>query len=497
MDSTLQNPNVTLTNEGTYTVNLTVTNNVGSDSEVKIGYITVNPAPVIDEWSITLTGVGSEQLTRVNFEALADGNRLTYSDASGTWSGVALWRILARVDDADPATFNDAVAALGYNVNVSAPDLFSITSSQILARNNTWIVADTLNGTPLPKQISGKNNWPLKVVGTGLSGKQKVGNITQIVLSDFVSPPAAPIAGFIADPLFGTAPLEVQFTDQSTGAIPLSYAWDFNNDGSVDSTLQNPKITLTDIGTYNVNLTVTNAVGTDEVVKNNYITVTAAPVAPTAAFISDIQSGNVPLTVKFTDQTTGTGPLTYAWDFENDGVTDNTTQNPSYTYATAGTYTVNLTVTNSVGSDSEVKIGFISGSSAPVVDTLFDGAVTLTSGETFTKQAYNNATGGLYTINRTTPLGALDTVATIEGLTYNVTDKSWSNDQVLLLDDFGQYIRKKPGYWYAFVNGVYKDGYGNHANGLNVIELANNDQVNFYYCNRKQSYRSNRCNSGS
>ncbi len=26
-------------------------------------------------------------------------------------------------------------------------------------------------------------------------------------------------------------------------------------------------------------------------------------------------------------------------------------------------------------------------------------------------------------------------------------------------------------YWYAYVNGVYKDGYGNHANGLNVIEL--------------------------
>ncbi len=50
----------------------------------------------------------------------------------------------------------------------------------MLARNNTWIVADTLNGTPLPKQIGGKNNWPLKIVGTGLSGSKKVGNITQI-----------------------------------------------------------------------------------------------------------------------------------------------------------------------------------------------------------------------------------------------------------------------------------------------------------------------------
>ncbi len=116
-DNTTPSPSYTYATAGTYSVNLTVTDSAGSDSEVKIGYITVNAAP-IDEWSITLTGVGSEQLTRVNFEALADGNRLTYSDASGTWSGVALWRILARVDDADPATFNDAVAALGYNVNV-------------------------------------------------------------------------------------------------------------------------------------------------------------------------------------------------------------------------------------------------------------------------------------------------------------------------------------------------------------------------------------------
>ena len=208
----------------------------------------------------------------------------------------------------------------------------------------------------------------------------------------------------------GLSPLEVQFTDQSTGASPLSYAWDFNNDGTVDSTLQSPKITLTDVGTYNVNLTVTNAVGSDTELKTNYITVTAAPVAPTAVFISDIQSGDAPLTVKFTDQSTGTGPLTYAWDFDNNGITDNTTQNPSYTYATSGTYTVNLTVTNSVGSDSEVKIGYISVTSAPVMDTIYDGTVTLTPGETFTKNAYNNVTN-VYTINRTTPLGALDKVA--------------------------------------------------------------------------------------
>ena len=465
---------------GTYTVNLTVKNIAGNDTELKTNYITVNPAP-IDEWSITLNGVGTEQLTRVNFESLGSGNRLTITDASGTWSGIALWRLLSRVDDTDPTTFSDTGADLGYNVTVTASDGFSrVFNSSYLKRNDNVIVADSLNGAPLPKLDGTKKVWPLKIVGSVPTNGHKVGNITQIILSDFVAPPAAPIAGFTAVPLSGPAPLEVQFTDQSTGTSPLSYAWDFNNDGSVDSTLQNPKITLTNEGTYDVNLTVTNAVGSDSELKTNYITVTAAPVAPTAVFISDIQSGDVPLTVKFTDQSTGTGPLTYAWDFDNNGITDNTTQSPSYTFATAGTYTVNLTVPIVLGATPKSRSVIFRLHSAPVLDTIFDGTVTLTPGETFTKQAYNNVTM-VYTINRTTPLGALDKVASQQGFTYNVTDKRWQYDQVLLLDDVSHYLRKSPGYWYAYVNGAYKDGYGNHANGLNVIELANNDQVNFYY----------------
>ncbi len=35
--------------------------------------------------------------------------------------------------------------------------------------------------------------------------------------------------------------------------------------------------------------------------------------------------------------------------------------------------------------------------------------------------------------------------------------------------------------WLAYVNNVYKDGYGNHSNGLDVIELSNGDRVEFYY----------------
>ena len=133
-------------------------------------------------------------------------------------------------------------------------------------------------------------------------------------------------------------------------------------------------------------------------------------------------------------------------------------------------YSTGTNLTAPTDAIAAVKIKVNISSPGPVVDTLFDGTVTLTPGETFTKQAYNNATG-VYTINRTTPLGALDKVSTLQGFTYNVTDKRWQYDQALMLDDVSHYNRKSPGYWYAYVNGVYKDSYGNHANGLNVIEL--------------------------
>ena len=89
------------------------------------------------------------------------------------------------------------------------------------------------------------------------------------------------------------------------------------------------------------------------------ITGNPVSVAPVAGFSASPNSGNAPLTVQFTDASTGT-ISSYAWDFNNDGVVDSNDKSPSYTYNEAGTYTVNLTVTGPGGRDSEVKIGYIS-----------------------------------------------------------------------------------------------------------------------------------------
>ena len=87
-----------------------------------------------------------------------------------------------------------------------------------------------------------------------------------------VTPPQGPVADFTAEPTVGEAPLAVQFTDTSTNN-PTSWQWDFDNDGQIDATTQNPSYEYAAAGTYTVHLTTSNAHGTDSEIKEDYIQV--------------------------------------------------------------------------------------------------------------------------------------------------------------------------------------------------------------------------------
>jgi len=79
---------------------------------------------------------------------------------------------------------------------------------------------------------------------------------------------------------------------------------------------------------------------------------------PTAAFSGTPVSGDTPLTVDFTDESTGSSTITdWAWDFGDGGTSDD--QDPSHTYTVRGLYTVSLTVTSDAGEDTETKEGYI------------------------------------------------------------------------------------------------------------------------------------------
>ncbi len=82
-----------------------------------------------------------------------------------------------------------------------------------------------------------------------------------------------PTANFQGAPTTGAAPLQVQFTDSSTGN-PTQWQWDINNDGVIDYTVQNPSHTYTTAGIYSVRLMVTGAGGSNTLIRTNYITVT-------------------------------------------------------------------------------------------------------------------------------------------------------------------------------------------------------------------------------
>lgn len=87
--------------------------------------------------------------------------------------------------------------------------------------------------------------------------------------------------------------------------------------------------------------------------------------SPVAGFSADKTSGTYPLTVTFTDTSSGY-PASYSWNFGDGGTATST--NPVHTYASAGTYSVSLTVTNSDGTGTETKANYIRVTAPPVVN---------------------------------------------------------------------------------------------------------------------------------
>jgi PKD repeat protein len=93
---------------------------------------------------------------------------------------------------------------------------------------------------------------------------------------------------------------------------------------------------------------------------SNELVATAPYAAPVANFSASATSGFAPLSVNFTNTSTGT-IAAYAWTF-GDGTTSSS-PNPVKTYSTAGAYTVSLTVTGPGGSNTRTSSNYITVSS--------------------------------------------------------------------------------------------------------------------------------------
>ena len=136
------------------------------------------------QWELTLEGADTYVMSQSEFEGSIGPTHhpaATWVDGTDTWSGLPLWLLVGWVDDDvqhGPGAFNAALATDGYDVKVIATDGYSKTfASADVARNDDMIIANMLNGLPLPE-----DKYPLKLVGPDLTSGQKVSQIATIEL---------------------------------------------------------------------------------------------------------------------------------------------------------------------------------------------------------------------------------------------------------------------------------------------------------------------------
>jgi PKD repeat protein len=158
------------------------------------------------------------------------------------------------------------------------------------------------------------------------------------ILMPAVNPP---VARFTFTPSGGSAPLTVQFTDTSTGD-PSQWYWSFG-DGAT-SNERNPTHTFMEARRYEVQLTVSNPLGSSTVSE-----VLVVGEQLTADFSFTPRQGDAPLIVEFTDRSSG-NPTAWEWDF-GDGERS-TERNPIHVYSIPNPsgYSVTLRVSNAQGS---------------------------------------------------------------------------------------------------------------------------------------------------
>lgn len=355
--SNTRNPTHTYRQTGTYTVTLTVTDAFReSDSTSQFLDLTTG-APVASFQTQTngLTALFTDTSTgnpaRWSWD-FGDGFSSTQQNPSHAYAQAGTYRVTLTAGNAagSSSKIENVTVSLG-----SAPRAdFTYQVSRLNAA-----FTDTSTGNPTSW------NWNF---GDGSASTEQnpvhayaqAGTYTVTLIainaggssskSQFVTVANPPTANFT----FQVNGLQVSFTDTSTGG-PTAWSWDFG-DGTA-STAQSPSHAYAQAGTYTVRLTVSNTGGSNTVAK----TVTLADNRPTVKFCYQRQG----TTVAFSDHSTP-NPTAWSWTFgdcsDSPATCQSNLRNPTHTYSSNRTYTVNLTASNASGSASRSATVQIDGS---------------------------------------------------------------------------------------------------------------------------------------
>ena len=388
--SSAQNPTVVYNTPGTYDVTLVGTNTAGSSSFTQTSLIVVESTPAVSFGTSVSSLDASFSNTSTNALSYAwnfgDGNTSTEMNPTHTYAANGTYVVtLTAINACGSTTTTETVeiqfsgtapsAAFAANITSGCSPLTVEFSDMSTANADTWAWSFP-GGSPA---TSTEQNPTVEYSATGMYDVilvvSNAGGSNTATQTSLISVGAAPVAGFSSD-VNGAI---VSLTNSSTGAT--TYAWDFG-DGTTSSQM-NPTHTYSADGTYTISMTVTNDCGM-ETTTETITVVTAA----TVAFATSAQSGCAPLVVNFTDLSSGTVD---SWLWEIDGATPNTSteQNPDFTFETAGTYNVSLTVTNASGSYTATQSNVVIVNTTPTANFDVNGVGTV--------YTFNNTSSGATT----------------------------------------------------------------------------------------------------
>ena len=306
----------------------------------------------------------------VNVPTIAVGNTSTgrwyYGDASQTTSTMNGMTTFPFFDDFSEASLNStqwaSTIASGGSATVSGGEM-KLISSTTTVDLRSYLVGTTYNTTP---------NTTVET-RTKVNGHLNVGAIDSIpsfrdaVILSYIS--WLDLTHFSSNQIKATTS-----TAATDGSYDSGYhIWSIKRNGTTSVGFQRDRASAFSNAMTNVP-TVSMAAGIDcvsdypkltnatmdwyfirssvfaEPFTSNYSTTSGVVVSPiSASFTQSVNPSSVGQPVNFTDTSTGT-PVTWNWTIA--GTITNTTQNAAYTFTTAGTYYVNLSVTNATGSSS-------------------------------------------------------------------------------------------------------------------------------------------------